>query len=640
MNDQRIGGRLLLIVLVFAVPFTALTVWLLARGINGHIDFARQEMRGNQVQRPLESLLQAAGRLQLSADNATGLAAVDGGFRDLDAALAENGEALQFTATGLASRHRENLAPAAIRQRWQAASPAGKPGPGAIAALMSDVRGLITHGGDTSNLILDPDLDSYYLMDASLCVLPELQERIANVTARLAPALQAGALDAATMREAAVQLALLRETNIARIDGDVQTALNEDVNFYGASPTLAGTMTPAQAAWHKAIDAFNTQVDGAASGSPAVTAASLTAAGREAHEASFVFWQAAAKELDRLLEQRIDAKAAERRNSLIALAGLIVVACGITWRIARKLNLQLRELCLGLTDNSKDLETLAQSVSSSSHTLAEGASSQAASLEEISATLEEMSGMSGTNAESMGRTKDLADGMRRAAETGSQDIAAMSEAMNAIQASSGNIAKIIKTIDEIAFQTNILALNAAVEAARAGEAGAGFAVVADEVRTLAQRAAAAARETTQRIEDSIGKSRDGVEITQKVTVGFADITTKAREVNELVAQITTASLEQSQGLKQVNIAVTALDKATQSNAASAEEAAAAAEELNGHALELDRAVGSLVTIIERRARSRALSKLVGAESDNAAVAQRRRGHTKRSADVQPVVALS
>ena len=248
--------------------------------------------------------------------------------------------------------------------------------------------------------------------------------------------------------------------------------------------------------------------------------------------------------------------------------------------------------------------------------------------------------MSSTNAESMGRTKDLADGMRGAAETGSRDIAAMSEAMNAIQASSGNIAKIIKTIDEIAFQTNILALNAAVEAARAGEAGAGFAVVADEVRTLAQRAAAAARETTQRIEDSIGKSRDGVAITQKVTVGFADITTKAREVNELVAQITTASLEQSQGLKQVNIAVASLDKATQTNAASAEEAAAAAEELNGHALELDRAVGSLVNIIERRARNRTLAKFVGAGSETAAVAKRRSSHTIRHETVQPAALTS
>jgi len=624
MNQQRIGRRLLLIVLVFAVPFTALTIWLLAKGINGHIDFARQELRGNTVQRPLEALLQATGRLNLTSDNATAdTAAVDRGFLDLDAALAEHGEALQFTPTGLASRHRENLAPASVRQRWQTATVGATPAPAAVAALMADVRGLIAHGGDTSNLILDPDLDSYYLMDATLCVLPELQERIANASARFATALKAGALDPAAQREAAVQAALLRDTNITRIDGDVQTALNEDANFYGTSPTLSPQLTPALAEWHKAVDAFVAQVDGASSSSPGITAASLAAAGRQAHEASFVFWQVSVTELDRLLEMRIAAKAAERRQGLLALAGLIIVACGITWRIARKLNLELRDLCLGLTDHSRDLESLAQAVSSSSHSLADGATRSAASLEEISATLEEMSGMSRTNSENMVRTKELADGMRRSAETGSADIAAMSQAMDAIKASSDNIAKIIKTIDEIAFQTNILALNAAVEAARAGEAGAGFAVVAEEVRNLAQRAAAAARETAQRIEDSIGKSRDGVAITQKVTAGFATITAQAREVNELVAQITTATAEQDQGLQQANQAVSELDKTTQTNAASAEESAAAAEELNGHALAMDEAVNSLAVIIERREHIRA-AWLPGDKSEAEGAARRQR----------------
>jgi methyl-accepting chemotaxis protein len=174
----------------------------------------------------------------------------------------------------------------------------------------------------------------------------------------------------------------------------------------------------------------------------------------------------------------------------------------------------------------------------------------------------------------------------------------MAEAMDAIKASSDDIAKIIKTIDEIAFQTNILALNAAVEAARAGEAGAGFAVVADEVRNLAQRCAQAAKETAAKIEDSVQKSSNGVEISSKVAKSLEDIVGKARQVDELAGEVASASAEQSQGIEQVNTAVSQMDKVTQSNAANAEESASAAEELNAQAESLKEAVNNLLTMVD------------------------------------------
>jgi len=173
----------------------------------------------------------------------------------------------------------------------------------------------------------------------------------------------------------------------------------------------------------------------------------------------------------------------------------------------------------------------------------------------------------------------------------------MVHAMDAIKVASSDISKILKTIDEIAFQTNILALNAAVEAARAGEAGAGFAVVADEVRALAQRCATAAKETAGKIEDSVAKSQQGAQISTEVAESFAKIQEQVRQLDALVAEIAVASNEQSQGIGQVNLAVSEMDKVTQSNAASAEESAASSAELNAQAETLKDSVGRLQSLI-------------------------------------------
>ncbi len=260
---------------------------------------------------------------------------------------------------------------------------------------------------------------------------------------------------------------------------------------------------------------------------------------------------------------------------------------------------RLERVSESIEESSLQTASASSQVSSSSQSLAEGASEQAASLEETSSSLEEMSSMTKRNAENAQNAKDLANHTKRSGDSGLQEMNALRGAMGDIQTSSKEISKIIKTIDEIAFQTNILALNAAVEAARAGEHGLGFAVVADEVRNLAQRAAAAARETAEKIEGAIEKTEHGSQLTHRVATSLEEIVDKAKQVDQLIGEIALASVEQSRGVDQINMAIGQMDKVTQSSAANAEETAAAAQQssaqvetLHGLVEELNGIVGS------------------------------------------------
>jgi methyl-accepting chemotaxis protein len=298
-----------------------------------------------------------------------------------------------------------------------------------------------------------------------------------------------------------------------------------------------------------------------------------------------------------------------RANLLVVIVSVaaVILGCALAFLIVRRISGGLSRVAGSLNDGSNQVASAAAQVSGASQTLAEGASEQAASLEETSSSLEEMSSMTRRNAENAQKANDLAKQARSAADKGAGDMQAMSAAMEAIKVSSDDIAKIIKTIDEIAFQTNILALNAAVEAARAGEAGMGFAVVADEVRNLAQRSAQAAKETAAKIEGAITKTGQGVEISTKVGLALSEIVEKARQVDELVAEVAGASREQTQGISQINTAVGQMDKVTQSNAATAEESAAASEELNAQAEVMKQSVGELLKLVGGAAGSPAAS---------------------------------
>ncbi len=277
----------------------------------------------------------------------------------------------------------------------------------------------------------------------------------------------------------------------------------------------------------------------------------------------------------------------------VAVAVILFTGTLTTRSITRPIN----RIIAGLNEGADQVNDAAAQVSSASQQLAEGASEQASSLEETSSALEQMAAMTRTNAENAKQANELSDQAKTAAQNGDQTMGQLNEAMTAINESSGQISKIIKVIEEIAFQTNLLALNAAVEAARAGEHGKGFAVVADEVRNLAQRAAQASAQITGLIENSVGKVREGTNVAGEVGKALGAIVGDVTQVCDLVNGITRASEEQAQGVDQVNTAVSQMDKVTQQNASGAEESASASEELAAQAANVKGMVDELAGLV-------------------------------------------
>ena len=290
-------------------------------------------------------------------------------------------------------------------------------------------------------------------------------------------------------------------------------------------------------------------------------------------------------ELEHMLAQK---EAAEKKAEAVRAVWLMCLTLAplfagglVALFIVRSLSAQLRNSVGKLATGAQDLAGMAGQVSASSQSLAEDASSQAAMIEETSASSEEINAMARRNLEHAGNASSRMDELREKMNSSSKGMEGATHAMADIRESSDRISGIIKTIDQIAFQTNILALNAAVESARAGDAGLGFAVVADEVRSLAQRCAQAAKETEDMVAQSQVVSREGAERVNTVAAELLLVQSILDEMATMVAEIKSGSQQQGQGIGQIAQALTRMEQSTQRSAASSEESAASAQELTG-----------------------------------------------------------
>jgi PAS domain S-box-containing protein len=371
-NGLKVSQKLALISIFFIMP-DSLMLYLFITGINENIQFARMEQKGNAYQRPLEELLELipqhrslaqrtlSGELSGRELAVKKQAQIDAAFDALQSVDAHIGTELQFTAEGLAKRKREHCRVGTVRGEWENL----KNGLAQLdletcAArhlhLMSDVRTMITHAGDLSNLILDPDLDSYYLMDVTLLALPQTQDRLATVMDGGEAAIKRRTISNEERQQLAIHATFLKE-DLDRISGSVQTALNEDANFHGSSATLHAKVPAAIQEYMNSATAFigltSRLVD---SGTGDVTAEEYFAVGSKARESSFRLWKIADEELDKLLQKRIDAYKTSRARSLIVAAFAFLAAVSFVSFITRSISGPLRQQATELTSANKSLQ--------------------------------------------------------------------------------------------------------------------------------------------------------------------------------------------------------------------------------------------------------------------------------------------
>jgi methyl-accepting chemotaxis protein len=668
LNSLRIGQKLILISLSLLLPIAVL-LYFMVHGIAGHIEFAELEIAGNAMERPLVSLLDHVARHQaLSHRQRNGEAGLEDAtaeeakkvtqqLQTLSAVYRIHGELLQFTEEGLAQRNRLEAHPDRLQAEWDKLleMPAEKSSAASDRThlqLLTTIRTMIAHAGDTSNLILDPDLDSYYLMDVTLLALPESVARLGQLRLTYRGFFETDAAEVAEPVDAqqspvgtqekmqlAVQENMLKESSLNRVVGSVQTAMNEDAKFHGVSPTLQTSLERAMdqytTAIRKLLAAMRTVVK---TNGPPMSPDQFELLIDDSVTAGSSLGNAGITELDWLLNKCTQDFRSARWNALLlsALALLasgvlvIIVSRSITLPLnhcvtslrslaAKNLTVQVRISGTGeLSQIAGAVNQVSEGMRAAIDSIREHARQMQAS-HQLSASAEETSTQASIvtqaseqvsrNAQTVANNiEDLGDSIREIASNANQAARVASEAVkfaestNQIVAklggSSAEIGKVIKVITAIAEQTNLLALNATIEAARAGEAGRGFAVVANSVKELSRETASATEDIGRKI-DAIQKDTQeavrAIEEIGRIVLNIHDyqnsIATAVEEQTVVTREISTHVAEAARGSSDIASNVAAVAEAAGETARGAASTQQAAREATSTAADLQRLVG-------------------------------------------------
>jgi methyl-accepting chemotaxis protein len=623
----RIWMKLAAIALSFMIPLVV-TTYFLVNEQNIKIDFAEQELQGDRYLQPVSQLLvhleahRALVRQGNTEQAGRAEALVDQDFTNVLAVDRDLGRALQTTGGALNARQRGAASPSRLQASWEAVKLAGDAADNERlhVSLVDDVRLLITHVGDTSKLILDPDLDTYYVMDALLLKEPEIVVELSDLSSLV----DATATSAKGTPEAAALASAVGLLNyqVAGLETDLETAFVETATLNkndDLKPALSPLMTRALTTTKAVVDATSVAAD------PAAHASAVRAA-VDAHNA---LWTELFKQEDTMLESRRTGDLGRRQFALTTVFLVLVLAAGLTLWVARRISrnvgavkdaaghLAAGDLGSRATVRSRDevgamatsfngmaesLDTLVSEVIAASEAVASSATQlrsaadelaattteQSAAVTEASATTEELARASASIADTVDGVAAQAAETRTNLEQAEGDIDASAERTVVLAERVSEIGAILALINEIADQTNLLALNAAIEAARAGEGGRGFAVVADEVRRLAERSKSSAAGIAEIVEGIQEETNATVMAMEKGAKQMQSGLGLLASVAEGTAQVRLTTQQQRSATSQVVETMEQLSDTSRQVSATANQIAAASATLAALAANLER----------------------------------------------------